>query len=307
MPKRPHGDGGQDEDLDRYLRRGPSHESWKRKSWDECLTLNSDDFPVIIFVDGAQTPDWQLGDAKSYFVAKKGNALYIEQDDRSMCTHYVKWRQRQGLQATDPEMWANGQALFFFGGSDAIGISGLANYSKSKPAQSSKASISDDDAVDQPRVLVLCQRRGSTDEDAALVRGVVSSLEHLIRAREPNAVIEYMTSGLISPNFEADYKFQLGDNPESNRFLQANEQQYAMVVLHTCGLDNMIKELPKVASLLKTDGVMLWTTVKDGDVHILDEEQFEIIYLRIEESEGGNWCDDAGFTLVRNGEFVKSS
>jgi hypothetical protein len=146
----------------------------------------------------------------------------------------------------------------------------------------------------------------STDEDSALVSGVVSSLEQLIRAREPNAVIEYMTSGLIpSPNFEADYRFQLGDNLESNQFLKVNDGQYAMVVLHTCAFDNMIEQLPKVASLLKPGGVMLWTSVTDGEVHILDDEQFATIYYRIEGDVGGDWCAEGGFTLVRSGEFVK--
>jgi len=160
----------------------------------------------------------------------------------------------------------------------------------------------------RPRVLVMCQRRASTDRDQDRVRRETQKLEQLIENYQPNAVVEYLTSGVQSPNFEADYKFEFTNDArdaKSAAFIAKNQGAFDMIVLHTCGLRYMVRLFPALASILKPRAKVIVTRNADGTVREINQEEFDQAVPGLDYDDA-NWRDSLrDFELLNASSFAK--
>lgn len=144
-----------------------------------------------------------------------------------MCTRYLQFLdERRPASLSEIDLRVHDDTLYFF---------------KANP----------EEEKERDRVLVLCQRQSSTDNDALTVDMTVRSLEQLIRERIPNAAIECMTNGFMgSPNFEADYKFKLTVDPTSNPRYLAQSQEFFANADH--GLKNSHTKRTRISKVVGT-------------------------------------------------------
>jgi hypothetical protein len=151
------------------------------------------------------------------------------------------------------------------------------------------------------KVLVFCQRKKSLDIDKDNVDYIVNSLESFIKENYtyllneksiPTIEFEYLTNGLHGKEdlYEADHPilFDVYNNCEiiqnnTIKFINDHTNYYDMIILQTCPLLLVKKQLPYLFETLKMDGITLFTNFtsksayktnvlsnKDIDVFIAD-------------------------------------
>ncbi len=135
------------------------------------------------------------------------------------------------------------------------------------------------------KVLVFCQRKKSFEEiDNYKVDYVVNKLEKFIldnyENEYENISFEYLTEGRIglSPSlYEADYKmsFNIFNNRSNTlNFISTHIEDYDMIILQTCPLLLVIKQLPYLFKTLKKNGKLLFTnfSYNNNELNILNED-----------------------------------
>ena len=138
------------------------------------------------------------------------------------------------------------------------------------------------------KVLVFCQRKKSLDVDAEKVEYVVREIENFISKKyyPLNITFEYLTEGIYGkPSlFDADHKllfdvFNKDENIKQNsiKFMKDHKEYYDMILLQTCPLLLVEKQLPYLFETLKIGGKILFTSFTYEKTKYQDEELNNII------------------------------
>ena len=117
-------------------------------------------------------------------------------------------------------------------------------------------------------VLILCQRKTGTNsfgEDITIE--MIPTLERSIQLfLDPNHIhlihFEYLTN-LNKLDGNACYKFEFGENKESECFIEQNKDKYTAVVMQTCPFMLMSKTIPLINKILNEDGLLIMTAIQD--------------------------------------------
>lgn len=138
------------------------------------------------------------------------------------------------------------------------------------------------------KILVFCQRKKSLDKkDKDKVDIIVNKLEHFVRDNyiSNEYIFEYLTDGLNDFSlYEADYKMFFDVlNKDNNiketsiKFMIEHFEYYDMIIMQTCPLILVKKQIPYLFNCLKTDGIVLFTNFCDyielGYSNILNEDK----------------------------------
>jgi len=160
------------------------------------------------------------------------------------------------------------------------------------------------------RLLILRRRPPTTRLDH---QGIVDGFLQLLEQFVEKPCLEFLTPGAGAVG--VDHKFKLTLDPAhkdfapSSQFIAQHQGQFAAVVMHTCPFLFMLDILPTVATLLRKDGQLLWTTRPDGpySVGLLSKETFAKIVAQFDQKHGDKWhvyFND--FKVTAPGMFVKA-
>jgi hypothetical protein len=124
-------------------------------------------------------------------------------------------------------------------------------------------------ALEENKVLVLCQRKSGRDTDGSNIEKDVRNLESYISSRVTSPIIEYMSPGMSFDNENPDvtYKMLLSkreNKSNSEYFVINNKEKYKVIVIQTCPIINMIDVIPYLYNILQKDGEILFTAFKKG-------------------------------------------
>ena len=128
------------------------------------------------------------------------------------------------------------------------------------------------------KVLILCQRKSSTTNGN--VKPISDRINQYVKNVMGNNVnIEYLTHDKQDTAYEADYKFILDSNnnsEESNEFIKKNKETYSLIILNTCPL--IFMNYKDIYNLLEPDGIMVFKHFDmNNDNHFDEERKKEII------------------------------
>jgi len=176
------------------------------------------------------------------------------------------------------------------------------------PAYDPGAGADDLAPPDTGRVLVLTRRAPSTRLDH---RSMVDGFRQVLHGHVETPALEFLTPGGtlgVQHNFKLTVDPEHKDFSRSQKFIDQHQGQFTAVVLHTCPFLFMLDVLPTIATLLRKDGKMLWTTRTDGphSVELLPPETFARIIGQFNQQHGDKWhVHFSDFQVLTPGLFLR--